>query len=272
MQIRLIRAIRHGYDRSMTGHQPPYGPPQPPQNQPPQPPYGPPAQPDYGPPGYAAPAYGAPAYGPPGYRPPAPKPTSTKGPKITFWIGVAVLAVATVVGVLAVRAIAGVIPTDVISSDGSPGGAVLGVVDVPGSGEVTLEQGTYSFYLITQDRDTTLSGSPTVTTPSGAVERPGTGGSSSYQNFNSHRAELVAVFEADRSGVHTIEVPDTLDGGGGRLYITQGASMGEFLGDVFSGVFGIIACAGLGLTGFVLVVVGAIMWGVRRGNARRAAA
>lgn len=238
----------------MTASQPPYGPPQPP----------------YGQPG---PAYGQPAYGPPapGYAP-APRSTSTRGPKITFWIGVATLVAAALVGVFAVRAIADIVPTDVIRSDGSPGAAVIAEVDVPGSGEVDLAPGTYSFYLITQDRDTDLSQRPVVTTPGGDVRQPGASGQSSTQQLFSYRAELVSVFEAEESGVHLIEVPDTLDGQGGLLYVTEGSSMGEVMGGIFGGVFGIIGAVFLGIAAIVLLLVGGIMWGVRRGNARRAAA
>lgn len=228
------------YDRDVTGQPPPYSP-----------------QP-YGQPGYG--------YG----RPPAPKPTSTKGPKITLAIGVVVLVAAVVVGVLAGRAIVGLIPTDVLRMDGSPGDGVLAVVDAPGSGEVSLEGGsTYSVYLVTAGRDTALDGAPVITDPDGDRTQPGTGSMSSDVEMNGTRAELVAVVEPDRSGTYTVEAPTTLDGYGGQLYVTEGSAMGDVLGGVFGGVFGIIAAVGLGCIALVLMLVGGIMWGVRRGNARQ---
>lgn len=241
-----------GYDHAVTGPQQPDG----------QPPYG---QPPYGQPAYGQPAYGQPAYG----RPPAPKATSTAGPRLTLTLGVLLVAVAVVVGVLAGRAIVGLIPSDVLRADGSPGDGVLAVLDAPGAGDVALVGGrTYSVYLVTQGRDTALDGSPVVTTGDGARVSVGTRGMSSHVQMGSTRAELVAVVDAVTSGTYAIEVPGTVDGFGGQLYVAEGDAMGDVLGGVFGGVFGILAAVGLGVIGLVLSVVGAVMWAVRRGNAK----
>ncbi len=214
---------------------------------------------------YHPPLYG-PGTGPGGF---AQKPTSTTGPKITLAVGALVFLAALALGVVAGRTILETIPLDVLRTDGSAGSGVVGTVDAPGSGEVALlGERTYALYLVTDsDRDTALAGTPRVTTLSGATLPTDTSSMSSYVSMGSTRAELVATVDVDAADVYAFEVPDTLDGRGGEIYVTEGDPLSGMLGGIFGGVFGTIAAVALGFVGFVLALVGGIMWGVRRSNA-----
>lgn len=233
-------------------------------------PYGgaPQGGPGYGSGPYAGPGYGAPGFGPPG----PPKATSTTGPKITLTVGIVLFVAAVVAAVMAGRAILDVLPTDVLRLDGSQGPGVVGAVDAPGAGEVALlGDRTYSLYLVTdQYRDTDLAGSLTVASLDGAALPVGTHGMNSYLQLGSARAELVGSVEVDVADVYAIEAPDTADGLGGQIYVAEGDAVGGMVGGMLGGVFGTLAAVALGVIGFALILTGGIMWGVRRGNARRA--
>lgn len=256
-----------------------------PQTPPPgsRPPYGPPGQGGYGAPGYgSAPGYGAPGqygqygqYGPPTYGAPGygrPKPTSTTGPKITLGLGVVAFVAAIVIGVLGARSFLEVIPTDVLRLDGSPGDGVLGVVAAPGAGEVALPgDATYTLFLVTERRrEAELLADPVVTGSDGTQVPVRFEGFSTYVEMGTTRADLVGTVTVETSDMYTIEAPGTVDGQGGRIYVTEGEPMSGMLGGVFGGVVGVLAAVGVGVVALVLILVGAIMWGVRRGNARQA--
>lgn len=240
----------------------------------PQPPYGPaygqpPSGPAYGQPAYG-PAYGQPAYGPGGQ--PRPRPTSTRGPKITFFVGVGALVVAIALGVIAAATFWNTLPTDVLRLDGSPGSEVLGTVTAPGSAEVTLpESRAYALYLVgPADSPVSLDGPISVTDPGGADVPVDPSPVSSTVTMGSTRAVAVGVVEARAPGVFLVEAPATTDGATAAVYVVESAGLGSFLGGVFGTVAAAIAAGLLGMAALALLVTGGIMWGIRRGNARSA--
>ncbi len=236
---------------------------QPPYVQPPhgQPPYG---QPPYGQPGYGQP-YPAASYA--GAQPP--RKTSTTGPKVTVALGVVALLAAIALLVVGGLAVARTLPTDVLELDGSPGDAVVGVVDVPGAAEVELAADTsYAIYLV-QDTGWALRvAEPSVTSPDGhRVDVRGPSYSSTVTMGGTH-AEAIASFRSTRAGTYVID-SGTVGDADTRLFVVEDEGLGGFLGGLFGGVAGVLGGVFLGVVALVLLVVGGIMWGVRRGNAQR---
>ncbi len=202
----------------------------------------------------------------PGGRPPA---TSTKGPKITFWIGVATLVVSIALVVLGSLSLWRSIPTDVLTMDGSPGDAVVGVVDGSTTAEVDLDGDTeYAVYFV---RTSGLGGTgarPVVTAPD---EDPVPVGSASYSSsvtMGSTRAEAIASFTTGQAGAYTIDATATT-GDDARLFIIEDNGIGGFLGGLFSGIAALLGGAFFGIAALTLLITGGVMWGMRRSNARR---
>lgn len=226
-----------------------------------QPPYG---QPPYGPPGYAQP-YGVAPYGPPQ----RPQKTSTTGPKITVAFGVVALLAAIALLVVGGLAVARTLPTDVLELDGSPGDAVVAVIDVPGTDEVDLTADTsYAIYLVQDSGWALRVAEPSVTSPDGRrVDVRGPSYSSTVTMGGTH-AEAIASFTSVRAGTYLVDAGAVGDADT-RLFVVEDEGLGGFLGGLFGGVAGILGGVCLGVVALVLLVVGGIMWGVRRGNTRR---
>lgn len=237
-----------------------------------RPPYG---QPPYGQPPYGQPPYGQPPYGQPGYAQPygAPQPpgrTSTTGPKITVALGVVALLAAIALLVVGGLAVARTLPTDVLELDGAPGDAVVGVVDVPGAAEVELAaQTSYAIYHVREGAGWGQRIDPSVTSP---AERPvdvhGPSYSSTVTMGGTH-AEAIASFTSAQAGTYVVDTGTDGGGDGERLFIVEDEGLDGFLGGVFGGVAGILGGVFMGVVALVLLVVGGVVWGVRRGNARR---
>lgn len=285
--------IRRGYDPGVSGAtQPPdggapYGQSQPPDGPSPQgqpgygqPPYG---QPPYGQAPYGQPAYGQPAYGQAAYGqapygqqpyPPARPPgrTSTTGPKITVALGVVALIGAIALLAIGGLAVARILPTDVLEMDGSPGSAVVGVVPVPGSGEIELDQETsYALYLVRETGWSVAQVDPSVTSPDGRRIDVGGPSYSSTVTMGGTHAEAIGSFSSARAGTYLVDAGAPSDTDGVRLFVVEDDGLGTFLGGLFGGVAGILGGVFLGIVAIALLVVGGILWGVRRGNARRVA-
>ncbi|KGM17302.1 hypothetical protein N867_06270 [Actinotalea fermentans ATCC 43279 = JCM 9966 = DSM 3133] len=233
-------------------------------------------QPPYGQPAYGQPAYGQ-SYGASAY-PPAqpPRKTSTTGPKITVAIGVVVLIVSVVLLVVGGLSIARTLPTDVLALDGSPGDGVVGVVDLPGSGQVGLAGDTrYAVYLVHDVSRSVRTDLPSVTSPAGRRVAVGGAAYSSTTTMGDTHAAAIASFTTDEAGEYTVAL-DVRDAAFGaepgeqvRLFVVEDIGAGGFFAGLFGGVAGLLGGIFLGLVAIVLLVVGGIMWGVRRGNARR---
>lgn len=212
------------------------------------------------------------AYGQ-GYGYPAvpPKPTSTTGPKVTVGIGVVLLLGAVALFVVGILAVVRIAPTDVLRMDGSPGSGVLATVDAPGTATVDLAADTdYALFLVqTGSSAASLSGTPTVTGPDAGAVAVGTNSVSMNVTMGNTHAEAIASFRTSTAGTYQIEAPTTGNGAAARLFVVRDTGMGSFLGGLFGGVAGILGGVFLGLAAVTLLIVGGILWGVRRGNARR---
>ena len=210
---------------------------------------------------------------PAGYPPPwpvAPRPTSTKGPKITFFVGLGALVLTIGLAVLSAVSFWNTLPTDVLRFDGSAGSDVLGAVPAPGSAEVTLpEAREYALYLVNRSSAaSTLDGPIVVTAPDSSDVRVQPNVVSSTVTMGSTRAVAIGVIDAGAPGTYRIDAPATIDGSDAALYVVESAGFGSFMGGVFGTVVAAIAAAFLGVVALALLVTGGIMWGVRRGNAR----
>lgn len=237
----------------------------------PQPPYG---QPPYGQPAYGQPPYGQPAYGQSPYPPTRPPGrTSTTGPKITVGLGVVALLGAIALLAVGGLAVARTLPTDVLELDGSPGEGVVGVVDVAGVAEVDLAAETgYAIYLVREGGWPQERIEPAVTAPDGRpVDVQGPSYSSTVTMGGTH-AEAIGAFTSGRAGTYVVEGGadgPLADADDVRLYVVEDEGLGGFLGGLFGGVAGILGGVFLGVVALALLVVGGVVWGVRRGNARR---
>ncbi len=265
--------MRRRYDRGVTGATPP------PTGQPPygQPPYGqqpyaqqPYAQQPYPQPAYGQPAYGGVPYGAAPYPPPQPPGrTSTTGPKITVALGVVALLAAIALFAIGGVAIARTLPTDVLELDGSPGDAVVGVVDLGGVGEVELVADTgYAIYLVREGGWPEGRVDPAVTSPDGRRIDVGGPAYSSTLTMGGTHAEAIGSFTSARAGSYVVD-SGAAETDGVRLFVVEDDGPSGFLGGMFGGVAGVLGGVFVGLLALVLLVVGGILWGVRRGNARR---
>lgn len=201
-----------------------------------------------------------------------PRPTSTTGPKVTVAIGAALLVAAIAVGVLGAMAFVDVMPTDVLQLDGSPGSGVLAESDAPGSTTVELPaDAAYTLFLVRDDRNlsTAMDGTPTVTDEDGRTIAVRASDVDLTATMGTTHAEAVASFRTDSAGTYTVEAPAAADGRPARVFVVESTGLGGFIGGIFGGVAGILGAVFLGLASVALLVVGGIMWGVRRGNASR---
>lgn len=228
--------------------------------------------------------------GPPGaaWRPvPAPVPpaapsTSLRGPVALTVSGAVLLVVATVVAVLVSRTFVGLLPTDLLTRDGGPGEAVVGMVDAPGTATATLAAGTRYVVLMAEPTERTgsgddadlgeLGGDLQVTTPDGrtlaADLSPGVNLTSSAGGTTVHS---VGAFRTDRAGEHTLVAPPAVGGADEvRVMIAPDQPFLPFFTGIFGSVFGVFVVIGTTLLGVPMLVVGIVWW--RRRAAARAAA
>jgi len=238
--------------------------------QPPVPPYGtPPGSPGpYPGPGGHPGAYAGP-------RPPAAPPrTSLTGPVTLTVVGVLLLVAAAVAGVLVARTFVGLLPTDVLHADGSPGPAAVASGTAPGTATATLDAGArYVVVLaVDDDVDVALQGQVQVTAPDGttfaADDAPAVSLSTTMGGVHARSA---VAFQAAGAGSYTIAVPAT-DVEGATFLVVPDEDFGPFMTGVFTTVGGTFAAVALGGLGLVVTVAGAVWWGVRVSARRRVAA
>lgn len=192
-------------------------------------------------------------------------PTSTRGPKIMTFSGVAAI----VGGLASLAAAIGLfvtaLPLDVLTLDGRPGSGVVAVVPSPGSESVTLDAGAYLIYL-TAPRVTsppTLQGAITVTGPGGVAVRVGDPSIDGNVSSGGVDARTVAGFEVPADGDYVITAPPQ-DSSGARLFVLDDPGLGTFVGQVLGTVGGVFVGIGLGAVGVVLTIWGGIWWHLRR--------
>lgn len=209
---------------------------------------------------------------------PAPVPprrsTSTTGPKVSVAVGAVLLVGAILAGVLGARAFLGIMPTDVMRMDGSPGPGVLAEIATPGSAEVMLPADSrFTLLLVRHGQNTGMATTtePRVTSPREASVDVGGPDVSLTVTMGDSHAEAIASFRTGVGGVHRIDAPSTVDGEPASLHLVESDGVGGFVGGLFGGIAGVLAAVFLGIVAVALLIAGGIMWSVRRGNARQQA-
>lgn len=266
------------------GAQPPYGTQGTPYGQPqPSAPYGAPAygapsapgaQP-YGAPGGQGQPFGAPGsqhgasgqpyaaptqpYGAPGWQQPAPRMRKTLAAKIFTFLGIALGIGSIAMGVSGVASIQGALPADPAEWSES-----LTSIESPGTGTLAATAGTTYEFLTSGTASSSDYEYVYVAGPSGAeVEIRAV--SASSLSSNGIDVSRFAQFTATETGTHTIEVGEGFDG----VVIMKGGTFDNLFGDFATGAGLILGAVVVGGLGFVLLLIGAIWWGVAAANNRK---
>lgn len=198
---------------------------------------------------------------------PAPRPRRT-GPKVLTFSAIAVLVVGMIVGVVgfagAARGIVDLVPTNLVTSEGTAGSDALAL----GSSTTPLpfdvqEQGAYLVLEVSQD--------PSSRLPASAVSAEGPGGpvrinrpeQSGSLEVNGWSVFPVGVLVPDEEGTYTILVDPQVAADDVGIAVS-----GPFNADSVAGIggSGIVLLVGflLGGLGFAMLVAGIIWWAVAK--------
>ena len=203
-------------------------------------------------------------------RPPAATRRSTRGAKILTAVGPLLCVGAVVLGVATARQFVGLLPLDVLGSDGEAGSAVVGVVDAPGTERVQLEAGRYAILLAQrQPADSAglgeLADDLSVTAPDGTdVATDGGAQVSLTAARGGVTARSVGAFVAPEAGVYTMTAPPTADGSTAIVLLTPDQDFAPFFTGIFSTVFGVFGVIVLGLLGGGAALGGIVWWVIAR--------
>lgn len=227
------------------------------------PPLGPadhPTGPTPPPPGGAAYGYPAPQYQ-------APKPRRT-GPKIMTFTAIAVLVAGVVVGVVgavgAARGVADILPSDLVTTEGTPGSdaIALGPTTAPVPFDVQ-EEGAYLVFEVSRNETAELPVSAvSAEGPSGPVdiEQPDQYGALPTNGWSVFPVGVLVPLE---TGPHTLVVDPTLAADDVSLVVSAPLNV-----DTVAGVGGsaIVLVLGflVGGLGFLLLIAGIIWWAVAK--------
>ncbi|NCT90902.1 hypothetical protein GXB85_08065 [Cellulomonas sp. APG4] len=213
---------------------------------------------------------------PPTTAPGGPPPRrNLRGARALTFGGVAALALAVVVGGLAVVLALRTLPTDVLDRHGDDGAGVLVAVPVPGSGSVELSPGDHAVYLA---RPAGAGATPsaqdalTVTGPDGEPVRLRSPGVSGETTMGGTTASTITGFSADVAGTYTVTaVADGLPDDARVLVVTD-AGFGTFFGGLAGTIAGVFTAVVLGIVGVTLTVTGGVLWYLRTRPTRPAGA
>lgn len=190
--------------------------------------------------------------------------TSTRGPKILTFSGIAALVAGLAALFAAVGLFVAVLPLDVLAADGGPGSGVLAVVPAPGSATATLDTGSYLVYLAApRDTSPLLEGAISVTDADGDAIRVGSSSISGSVSNGSTEAHTVAGFEVPADGSYLITAPPA-QADEARLLVLEDSGVGTFVGQVAGTVGAVFLGIGLGIVGLGLTIGGGIWWYLRR--------
>lgn len=202
--------------------------------------------------------------------------TRTRGPRALTLTGVALCVLAAAVAVLAGRLFVEVLPTGVLTREGEPGSAVVGVVPAPGSADVVLEEGRYAVWLATEEpvgegEAGVLEDEIAVTAPDGVAVDVHDGGVQGTVSFAGIGAHTVATFETPAEGRYSVVAPTVGSAADARLLVVPATDFPGF----FSGLLGTIGATflavALAAVGVGLAVGGGLVWASRRTALRRSA-
>ena len=196
-----------------------------------------------------------------------PPPSSVRrratGPAWVTFIGVTLILVAAVVTAFVIRTFLDVLPTGVLNLNGSPGSAVVAVVDAGDAGTATLEPGSYTLWLTSPGRAGTLAGQVTVDDPSGAQVPLMPAFPSGHVTVGSTFATTETSFAAGTAGDYRIDVPSAAPAGSRVLVVPAQSATGFFAG-VFGTLGGTFVAIALGLIGLAMTIGGGVWWWIRR--------
>jgi hypothetical protein len=212
---------------------------------------------------------------------PAPAPfarrTSLVGPVVLTVVGVLVLVGAAVATIATVGGFASAVRSDVLTSEGGPGPAVLASADAPGSTSVDLVAGErYAVYLtvprssLGDDERPDLDEAVLLLAPSGTVvEAAGSPGVNMTTGVGGRVAATVGAFTAPETGTYAMAVPSA-GVPDAWVAVTLDKPFAPFFGAIWGTVLGVFVVLGLVAAGFG-AIVGGVVWWVLRARARQAA-
>jgi len=205
--------------------------------------------------------YAAPA------RPPAVTRRSTRGAKILTVVGAVLCVGAVVLGVATARQFVGLLPLDVLGSDGTSGSAVVGTVGAPGTAQIQLKADRYAI-LIAQRQPGGhggLAGSLSVTAPDGTQVATDAG---AQVSLNTERggvtARSIGAFVAPEPGLYTVTAPGMADGSTATVMLTPDKDFAPFFTGIFSTVLGVFGVIIVGFLGLATTIGGIVWWAVAR--------
>jgi hypothetical protein len=181
---------------------------------------------------------------------------------VTF-IGVTLILVAAVVTGFVVRSFLDVLPTGVLTTNGSPGSSVVAVVDAGATGTATLEPGSYTLWLASPGQPGTLSGQITVDDPAGTQLSVVPAFPGGEVTMGSTHATTESMVTAGTAGDYRIDVPSG-DPSGSRVLVVPAQSAVGFFTGLFGTLGGTFLAIALGLTGVAMTIGGGIWWWIRR--------
>ena len=199
--------------------------------------------------------------------------TSTTGPKQAVAGGVVALLLAVGLVVIGGLIVSRTTPTGVLERDGSPGDAVIAVVDVPTGGEAVLAaETTYVVYHLRSEGPVGTVVLPGVWTPSRSR-------SLALEPAQNHQpaqaagviAEPVATLTTTlEAGAHAFEGGGTFTRVGPWTADDERLLIVEDPGSIASAVVSVHIGLAVGGVAVILLVTGGVTWAIRRSNARRA--
>jgi len=209
---------------------------------------------------------------------PAPVPprrTSLAWPVVLTVVGLLLLVAALAAAVGTVGGFVGAVRSDVLTSDGRPGAAVLAAAPAPGAARVDLEAGErYAVHLVVprsasgEDDRPDLPEDVLLLAPSGEVVAAD---ASPGVTMTSTAGGLVAVsvgaFTAPETGTYEMAVPSA-GLPDAWVALTADKAFAPFFASVWGTVLGVFVVLGLGFVGCGAVVTGVVWW-VVRARARR---
>lgn len=176
--------------------------------------------------------------------------------------GVGLLVLAIAAALAAAFRLVDLIPFEVLAADGEAGTSVVGVVEAPGSDEMTLEPGRYAVWLVrsADQAPTAFAGELSVRGPDGGEVDVRSGPSVTGSVERGGRdAHTVAGFTADEYGSYRVEVPPQGDGRA-TVVVVPDTGLPVFLTGL-AGTIGLgFLSALLGVVGIGLVIGGAVAW------------
>jgi hypothetical protein len=199
--------------------------------------------------------------------------TSTAGPRLLTFGGVAALALGAVGLVLAAQSFVGLLPLGILTADGTAGSDVVATVPAPGSTEVVLEGSTdYALYLARPEAaEGGLDGRVVVEGPGGeVVDVAGSADVSVHTSRGGIVANTVGSFTTAAAGTYTLVAPAMSDDVEASVLVAPDRPVLPFVGGILGTIAGVLVAGVLGALGLGMVIGGALWWHVRR-RARSAA-